>query len=61
MKKLVFLLLLSGCSVNLRDDRIDPEKVAKILNQHALVIDAISTKIGELQDKGYLDKLEEKK
>lgn len=49
-------LLLSSCTLQLEDKRIDPNQVAQVLNQHGAVIDAIVTQIGVLQDKGILEK-----
>jgi predicted transcriptional regulator len=58
---LLFVLLASGCTVRLEDQRIDPSAISKILNQHDINIAAINGYIKNLQDSGVLPKTESKK
>lgn len=53
---LITLLLLTGCSVQLKDERIDPVKLDQILKEQSAVLVTIVT---ELQNKGYLEKPKE--
>ena len=55
---IIAVLLLSGCTVQLEDKRIDPQIVAQALNQQAAVIDEIVT---QLSAQGLLKAKEDKK
>jgi len=50
MKHLLLALLLSGCTLQLEDKRLDPAKVEQILFNHDVNIRAINGYIKELQD-----------
>lgn len=54
-------LLLSGCTVALRDERVDPEKLGQALNQTSIQVQAIINYIAALQEKGVLPKPEQEK
>lgn len=56
MKRLIALMFLTGCTVQVKPDPILEQK----LNQHAAVITAITQYIGELQARGVLPKPEVK-
>lgn len=53
--RFLFILLLSGCSVAIDSPLFrknqNNEELVKAVNQHALVLDAISTYIQQLQSK----------
>ncbi len=53
---LISLLALSGCTVALKDERVDGAKLEQVLSQHAALINALVGQIGVLQEKGYLEK-----
>lgn len=57
---LLILVLLSGCSVRLVDDRIDPDNLAEALRQQKTALLMQMNYIAALQAKGILPKLEEK-
>ena len=51
MKKILLIaLLLTGCSVQLEDKRLDTQAVAQALNEHTATLNAIVTYIKDLQD-----------
>lgn len=57
---LLIVCLLSGCSVRLVDDRIDPDNLAEALRQQKTALLMQMNYIAALQAKGILPKLEEK-
>lgn len=57
---LLVLVLLSGCSVRLVDNRIDPDNLAEALRQQKTALLMQMNYIAALQAKGVLPKLEEK-
>lgn len=57
---LLVLVLLSGCSVRLVDNRIDPDNLAEALRQQKTALLMQMNYIAALQAKGILPKLEEK-
>lgn len=57
MKKLsliVLALFFAGCSVVLKDERIDPEKLEQAIFNHEVNINAINSYIKALQEKKLL-------
>ncbi len=57
---LLIIGILSGCSVRLVDDRIDPDNLAEALRQQKTALLMQMNYIAELQAKGILPKPEEK-
>ena len=58
MKYLLLALLLTGCTVQLKDERIDAAKLDAVLKEQSAVIVAV---VEQLQAKGYLEKPKEEK
>lgn len=56
--RLLALLFLTGCTVQLKDERIDAAKLDAVLKEQSAVIVAV---VEQLQAKGYLEKPKEEK
>lgn len=56
MKKLILVMLFTGCASTAQTAQLE-----KAVQQQAIVIDAIVNYIGKLQEKGVLPKPEEEK
>jgi len=50
MKYLVLVVLLSGCTMQLKDDRIDPAQLEQVLFNHQINLNAINGYIKALQE-----------
>jgi hypothetical protein len=50
MKYLILVVLFSGCTVQLKDERVDAVAVSQVLNDHTASINAVIGYIKDLQE-----------